>query len=265
MRTKLDARSMLSYALLIIAVASNGCSATGSYGSFRTGNKILVGDMTRKAFQYEGIDRHPVIVIPGIFGTQLTDPETKAIVWGRFTGMEMVANFSAEQLRLLSLPMEQGKDLKDLRDVVVPSGVLEVMKLRWRALGDTERAVIVATLSAEYRDAFPEWGEGVVFAPGFPGIERATAGTWSTLYEMMPFPSLGMVVDEKGEKLDLYDPALWMRMKWGLANPGQEKELARLLPEVTSPEKLREIALDHLTKSLGRAKRFAGAIGVDAI
>jgi len=383
MKTELHPRSILSCAVLIVAVASNGCSATGSYGSFGTDNKILVGDTTRKAFQYEGIDRHPVIVIPGMFGTQLTDPETKAIVWGRFTGMEMVANFSAEQLRLLSLPMGPGKDLKDLRDAVVPSGVLEVVKVNilglpldvnaykdmtdalefggyygadtkqgagrkydtsftfgydwrrdlvesakqlhafiqekkkylqkkyeevygvkdydvkfdivahsmggliaryyllygdadlpadgsapkvtWKGARDIDKAVIVGTPNAGYLDAFTELVEGVVFAPGVPRIEPATAGTWLTLYEMMPFPSLGMVVDEKGEKLDLYDPALWIRMKWGLADPGQEKELARLLPEVTNSEKLREIALDHLTKCLDRSKRFAAAVGVDAI
>src|SRR6266446_6306752 len=122
--------ALLSCAMLIIAVALNGCSATGSYSSFQTDPKILVGDMARKTFQYEGIERHPVIVIPGIFGTRLTDPRTKAIVWGQFTGEEMLANFSAEQLRLLSLPMQEGKDLEDLRDLVIPSGVLEVVKVR---------------------------------------------------------------------------------------------------------------------------------------
>jgi len=54
--------------VLIIAVALTGCSATGSYSSFQTDKKIRVGEMARQAFQYEGIDRHPVIVIPGIFG-----------------------------------------------------------------------------------------------------------------------------------------------------------------------------------------------------
>jgi len=54
-------------------------------------------------------------------------------------------------------------------------------------------------------------------------------------------------------------------MKWGLADPRQDPELAKLLPEVTSPEKRRAIALDHLTKSLARARQFTGAVGVDAV
>jgi pimeloyl-ACP methyl ester carboxylesterase len=369
--------------VVIIAVALSGCSATGSYASFRTDKKILVGNASRKAFQYEGIERHPVIVIPGIFGTQLTDPKTKTIVWGQFTGEEMVANFSTEQLRLLSLPMEEGKNLKDLRDTVIPSGVLKVVKVRllglpldvnaykdmidglefggyyggdtkqgdgkkydtsftfgydwrrdlvdtakqlhafvqekkkylqkkyeevygvkdydvkfdivahsmggliaryyllygdadlpadgsapdvtWKGAHNIGKAVIVGTPHAGYLDAFTELVGGVVFAPGVPRIEPAVAGTWSTFYEMMPAPGLGMVVDEKGEPLDLYDPALWIRMKWGLADPRQEKELARLLPGVTSSEKRREIALEHLKKSLERARQFAAAVGVDAV
>jgi pimeloyl-ACP methyl ester carboxylesterase len=383
MKAKLNAREISCCAVLITTVALTGCSATGSYGSFRTDDKILVGDMSRKAFQYEGIERHPVIVIPGIFGSELTDPETKTIVWGQFTGKETVVNFSAEQLRLLSLPMEEGKDLQDLQDSVIPSGVLEVVKVRllglplhvnaykdmidalqlggyyggntkqgvgrkydssftfaydwrrdlvgtskqlhafiqekkkylqkryeevygvkdydvkfdivahsmggliaryyllygdadlpadgsapevtWKGARNIRKSVIVGTPNAGYLDAFTELVNGMVFAPGVPRIESAIEGTWTTLYEMMPFPGLGMVVDEKGGKLDLYDPALWIRMKWGLADPRQEKELAKLLPRVASPDKRREIALDHLKKSLNRAKRFAVAVSVDKV
>lgn len=120
----------MSLALPLLAIALSGCSATGSYSSFQSDPKILVSDIARNAFQYEGMDRNPVIVIPGIFGSRLKDPESKTVVWGQFTGGEFLGNFSAEQLRLLSLPMAEGKDLKDLRDTVIPAGVLEVVKVR---------------------------------------------------------------------------------------------------------------------------------------
>jgi len=138
-------------------------------------------------------------------------------------------------------------------------------KVTWKGARNIGKVVIVGTPNAGYLDAFTELVEGMVFSRGVPRIEPATVGTWSTLYQMMPFPSLGMVVDQNGETLDLYDPALWIRMKWGLADPRQENELAKLLPGVTGSEKRREIALGHLKKSLDRAKQFARAVSVDEV
>ncbi len=383
MNVKSSPGGFVGIEMLMLAIALTGCSSTGSYTSFQSEQKILVGNIAGKAFKYEGMDRNPVILIPGIFGSQLKDLESKIIVWGQFTGRDVLANFSAQQLRLLSIPMEEGKDFKDLRDTVIPSGVLEVVKVRllglplhmnaykdmtdglelggyyganskqgvgskydtafsfgydwrrdlvdsakqlhafiqekkkylqkryeevygvkdydvkfdivahsmgglvaryyllyggadlpadgslpkvtWAGARDIGKVVVVGTPNAGYLDAFTELVQGMVFSPGVPRIEPATVGTWSTLYEMMPVASLGMLVDEKGEPLDLFDPAIWIRMKWGLADPRQDKELAKLLPDVTNPAKRREIALDHLTKSLARARQFTDAVGVDAI
>lgn len=374
---------IFSYAFLILAVAFNGCSATGSYNSFKTERKILVGEGARKAFQYEGIERHPVIVIPGIFGSRLVDPESKRIVWGLFTGSEMLENFSAKQIQLLGLPMDEGKSLNELRDAVLPAGVLETVKVRllglpihvngykdmidalefagyygeasqkgadkkyqtcftfgydwrrdivdtareldlfiqekkkylqkkyeelygvkdydvkfdivahsmggliaryylkyggealpqdgslpaltWKGAGNIRKAVIVGTPNAGYLDAFIELVEGMLFAPGAPKIQPAVLGTFPSLYEMMPLPSLGMVVQAKdgNESVNFYDPELWIKMNWGLSDPKQDKVLETILPDVKTPEKRREIALDHLRKCLKRANQFTDAMRVD--
>ncbi len=379
----LRAKKIYGYVFLILAVVSNGCSATGSYSSFKTDRKILVGDGARKAFQYEGLERHPVIVIPGIFGSRLVDPGSKRIVWGLFTGKEMIENFSAKQIQLLSFPMAEGKRLSELRDGVRPAGVLDTVKVRllwlpmhvngykdminalefagyhgeasqnsadkkyqtcftfgydwrrdivdtareldlfiqekkkylqkkyeelygvkdydvkfdivahsmggliaryylryggedlpqdgtlppltWKGAGNIRKAVIVGTPNAGYLDAFTELVEGMLFAPGAPKIQPAVLGTFPSLYEMMPLPSLGMVVQAKNrnEKVDLYDPELWVKMKWGLADPKTDKVLETILPGVKSAATRREIALDHLKKCLKRANQFTDAMRVD--
>jgi len=374
-------RKIFGSAVLVLTLGLNSCSATGSYGSFRTEKKILVGDLAEKAIQYEGIERNPVIVIPGIFGSRLVDSLSGDIVWGRFTGKETLTNFATKQLRLLSLPIEENPQLASLKDTVVPSGVLETVQARllglpvhvnaykdmidalefggyygststkgqgrkydtsftfgydwrkdlpstakqlalfieekkkelqkkyeevygvkdydvkfdivahsmgglitryylmygdadlpadgsapqltWKGARNVNKVVIVGTPNAGYLDAFTELVDGMTFAPGVPKIEPALLGTWSTLYQMMPLTALGMVVDDKGEKLNVYDPDLWIRMKWGLADPRQEKMLEKLFPDIKTVEARREAALDHLKKSLKRAKEFTDAMAVD--
>ncbi|MFQ5349235.1 MAG: hypothetical protein ACE5EG_02195, partial [Thermoanaerobaculia bacterium] len=59
---------------------------------------------------------------------------------------------------------------------------------------------------------------------------------------------------------DLFDPALWERLGWGLASSAAERLLGWLLPEEADGEVRREIALDHQRKALTRARRFAEAL-----
>ncbi|MEM6784437.1 MAG: hypothetical protein AAF624_11970 [Bacteroidota bacterium] len=78
--------------------------------------------------QYQGIDRNPVILIPGILGSRLRDEASGTTVWGAFTG-DYANPEEPEGQRLVSLPMEEGRALRELTDEVVPDGALESLQI----------------------------------------------------------------------------------------------------------------------------------------
>jgi len=53
---------------------------------------------------------------------------------------------------------------------------------------------------------------------------------------------------------DVFDPALWERNGWRLADPSQSKTLPNLLSDIRDAQEGRRGALDHLRKVLVRAK-----------
>lgn len=82
-----------------------------------------------RAAQYHGPARNPIILIPGILGTRLTEFESETTVWGAFSGSYANPE-TADGARLVALPMQTGVPLGDLRDRVYPDGALEQVKVR---------------------------------------------------------------------------------------------------------------------------------------
>jgi len=81
-----------------------------------------------RAAQYHGVDRNPVIVIPGVMGSRLEEKETKVPVWGAFSG-EFINPKKPEGARLFALPMAEGIALEELRDNVVSVSALDRIEL----------------------------------------------------------------------------------------------------------------------------------------
>lgn len=108
---------------------------------------------TRSAL-YHGIDRNPIIVMPGVLGSKLKDRASGKTIWGAFGGN--YANPSIdEEVRLIALPMRKSVALRDLRDDVVPDGVLDQITVNLAGLPIQIGAYIdiIATLGAGgYRD-----------------------------------------------------------------------------------------------------------------
>lgn len=73
----------------------------------------------------------------------------------------------------------------------------------------------------------------------------ALLGTFPSLYEGLPRSRHRAVVDAAtGQPVqDLFDPARWASLRWGLADPSQDGFLKLLLPDEPSAENRRRIAL----------------------
>jgi len=147
-----------------------------------------------------------------------------------------------------------GADLSD--DGSVP-------EVTWAGAQNIERVIIVGTPNAGSPVVLEQLVWGTKFAFFLPRYPAAVLGTMPALYELLPRPRHRRVVDAdhpQGTPLDVYDPNLWIKLRWGLADPRQDSVLAQLLPEVDVAHVRREIAVDHLEKCLKRAKQFHQAI-----
>lgn len=87
-----------------------------------------LGAIYHAAAQFHDEHRNPVIVIPGILGSKLIEPESGRVVWGAFSG-DYANPQTPDGARLLALPMGEGAALRDLRDEIVPDGVLDRVKV----------------------------------------------------------------------------------------------------------------------------------------
>jgi len=136
----------------------------------------------------------------------------------------------------------------------------------WAGAGAVERVVLVGPPNAGSLAALVELVEGHRPGPMLPRYPPALLGTFPSIYQLLPRRRHGSLFVEGlgGRAGDLYDPDLWERMGWGLASPAQEPILAELLPDVGDAGQRQRIALDHLHKSLARARQLAAALDQQA-
>ena len=96
-------------ALLLASVAFSGCSQKKPV--------IKLGEIYNRSAKSHPIDRHPVILIPGIQGSRLVDSETDTVVWGAFGNVGLNPN-TPQGLDLFSVPMKIGAPLNELSDSI---------------------------------------------------------------------------------------------------------------------------------------------------
>lgn len=104
------------------------------------------------AAQHHGIDRNPIIVIPGLLGSRLRDPASGRIVWGAFDGNAADPG-TPDGARLVALPFTDMMATPGA--AVLPDGVLDRVRIRVAGIPIALRAYaeIMATLGiGGYRD-----------------------------------------------------------------------------------------------------------------
>ena len=86
-----------------------------------------------------------------------------------------------------------------------------------------------------------------------------------SIYQLLPRHRHARVVNAEDQTpIDIYDINTWIENEWGLASPDEDDILKWLIPDAETPEERRRIALDHLSKSLARAKHFHQAMDIPA-
>jgi pimeloyl-ACP methyl ester carboxylesterase len=138
-------------------------------------------------------------------------------------------------------------------------------ELTWAGSRYVEHLVMIGTPNAGAINALLNMVNGHRPALMLPRFPAALVGTMPSIYQLLPRSRHRPVFDEKGRPVgDLLSPDLWQQNHWGLANPEQDRLLKWLLPDIDSPQKRRQIALDHQAKALRRAQQFTAAMDIPA-
>ena len=136
-------------------------------------------------------------------------------------------------------------------------------QLTWEGARRVGRIFLVGTPNLGSTLAINEMKEGLQLAPPMPKFPAAVVGTMPSSYQLFPRTEDFPLVYEDGTVPDILSPQTWQSLGWGLADERQDRVLARLMPNC-SPQQRRQIALDHQTKCLMRARQLHQALDVIA-
>jgi hypothetical protein len=133
-------------------LALGGVAGVAAYAALKTRPPETEADLHllyTPAAMHHGVDRNPIIVIPGLLGSRLRDPASGQIVWGAFDGVAADPG-TAAGARLVALPFTDATQSR-----VTPDGVLDRVQLRVAGIPLALRAYaeILSTLGlGGYRD-----------------------------------------------------------------------------------------------------------------
>jgi pimeloyl-ACP methyl ester carboxylesterase len=118
----LNLLKILSYiSLILYSLTFSAC--------FRAALSPDLGELYNKSIQQSAPTRNPVIVIPGVLGSNLVDSATGKSIWGAWDG-EFANPKIDKEARLIALPLDPSLDPFRLEDSVTNAGALERIRLR---------------------------------------------------------------------------------------------------------------------------------------
>jgi len=125
--------------------------------------------------------------------------------------------------------------------------------------------VLIGTPNSGSMEALNNLVKGFQPARLLSHYPAAVLGTMPSIYELLPRGRHGTLLDKEGRPItDIFDMDLWRENQWGLADPKADDMLQYLLPGVQDPDTRYQIALEHLQKSLLRARQFTAALDLPA-
>lgn len=132
----------------------------------------------------------------------------------------------------------------------------------WDGASLVEKVILIGTPNAGSVEAVINFADGMIVGPLLPKFSQTLVGNIPAVYQLLPRNRHNRVVDasQPEKTIDVFDPNVWIEKQWGLAQANNDPLLQVLLPDTSSPEQRKEIALDHLTKCLTKAEAIAKAL-----
>ena len=136
-------------------------------------------------------------------------------------------------------------------------------EVTWAGADLVDKAVLVGTPNAGTPKALMDLTRGVKFSPFHGAYSPAILSSMPSIYQLLPRDHHRSVALPNSQD-SLFDPAVWQRYGWGLADSGRDDQLKVLLPDLPDAAARAKVARDHLSKCLARAKAFHQALDQQA-
>ena len=97
---------------------------------------------------------------------------------------------------------------------------------------------------------------------GLRTVPAEVMSTFVTPYQSLPHPLVKAVLDGRGRPvdIDLYDPALWKRERWGIFAPEVEQRVRESVPTPAEGQQAVDSLEARFTRNLRRAERLQWAL-----